>query len=208
MEVIFPVALAILVIAYSFYKLYSSKSRLQAEASEIAALLSKTIEDHERDLNDHLAAEHELAIVNAKLETLRSSTITPENSIPKHAHVEKVLELSQSLVQVKVDLDEMTQKFEESRGKQISVRVKMGQIGEQFVFFNEGFKYDRKETKSLLQPIDLICFEEDEVVFVEVKTGEAKLSQKQKRIKTNIQEGRVRFEVLRIDEQGFHWSDN
>jgi len=206
MEVVFSVALAILALVFYLYKTYTDKVRLREEANQLALLLDKTIEDHERDLNDHLAAEHELAIVKAKLETIRASTITPENSIPKQVHADKVSELTTQMAELRTQLDEVTVKFEESRGKQISNRVKMGQIGEQFVFFNDEFKYNRKETKSLLQPIDLICFEEDEVVFVEVKTGEAKLTPKQNRIKKNIDEGRVRFEVLRVDEKGFHWS--
>ena len=165
------------------------------------------IKENAQEIEDHKAAELELRLIKTKLETIQESALTPDNAVPKDIHVEKVVELSTKLTDMQNQLQQVTEKFEESRGKQISNRVKMGQIGEQFVFFNEEFKYDRKETKSLLQPIDLICFEEKEVVFVEVKTGEAKLSPKQKRIKDNINEGRVRFEVLRIDENGFHWSD-
>lgn len=206
MEVYLLAGLVVGILIYVTH-LHSQNKSLREETESLGEALSSTLIDQERALDDQQLSERELAIIKARLEGLEKSSLTPENSVPKNMHVEKVLELANKLGSTEMLLQDVTKKFEESRGKQISSRVKMGQIGEQFVFFNKEFKYDRKETKSLLQPIDLICFEDKEVVFVEVKTGESQLSSKQRRIRDNIQSGRVRFEVLRIDENGFHWSD-
>jgi predicted Holliday junction resolvase-like endonuclease len=201
MEVIFLLVLLIGGIIYHFKSHYS----LSKEVSTLDHLLRETLDEHERKLQDHKEHTQELAITTAKLESLKLSTFTPDNSVPKHLHAEKVFELYSELNSVRTQLASMTSQFEESRGKQISSRVRLGQIGENFSCLHDSFKYDRKATRAILQPIDFVCFEEDEVIFIEVKTGEAQLSTKQRRIRDNIKAGRVKFEVFRFDENGAHW---
>jgi predicted Holliday junction resolvase-like endonuclease len=74
----------------------------------------------------------------------------------------------------------------------------VGQIAENMAPFLKDFKYDPKSCHFLGQPIDYIIYGDDEVVFVEVKSGEAKLSSKQRKIRENISNGNVRFEVFRV----------
>lgn len=184
---------------------YNQSLKLKSELAISDKLLRETLIAHDRELSDHRESVQELAVVSAKLQTLKSSTLTPDNAVPKDMHVVKVLELTAKMNELQTQLNDMTCKFEESRGKQISERVRLGQIGEQFAALHENFKYDRKETKAILQPVDFVCFEPDEVVFVDIKTGNAQLSTKQRKIRDNIRAGRVRFEVFRIDENGAKW---
>ena len=199
MEVILLIGLAATLAVCSIY-LYQSNKTIKEEASSLGEILNQTLLDSEQALNDHKDAERQLAIAHAKLET----SLTPENSVPKEVYQSKVFELSQELQATQLMLKDTTKKFEESRGKQISERVRLGQVAENFSCFFEEFPYNRKETKALFQPVDLICFEEDEVIFIDVKTGNAKLSSKQRKIRDNIKAGRVRFEVHRLDENGYN----
>lgn len=189
------------VIAFLCYKI----SKLKEETQFLNDSVVSYMKDYDRILEDHKSAELELRLTQVKLDGLKQYALTPDNSVPKDLHIEKVFGLSTDLQETKAELQSMTQKFEESRGKQISNRVKMGQIGEQFSTLLSEFKYNRKETKAILQPIDFVCFEEDEVIFIEVKTGESKLSSKQRRIRDNINAGRVKFEVFRINDSGAEW---
>jgi len=166
-------------------------------------MLVSAIKEHERELSDHKESTQELAIVTAKLQAYKQSTLTPDNSIPKSMHVEKVLELCGELSSVKSELVDITKKFEESRGKQISERVRLGQVGENFAAFHDQFPYDRKNVKAMFQPVDLIYFGDDEIVLIDVKTGAATLNEKQRKIRDNIVAGRIRFEIHRIDENGY-----
>jgi len=84
-------------------------------------------------------------------------------------------------------------------GRNKSIEVRTGLIMEKLVPFTEVFKYDPSQARFLGSPIDLICFEEDCVVFVEIKTGEARLTDSQKRIKSLVDNGKVKFEIIRID---------
>jgi len=83
-----------------------------------------------------------------------------------------------------------------------SKEVRLGAIAETLTPFLEGFPYNPKKLRSLGSPIDYIAFEDDEVVLIEVKSGNAQLGSNQRRIRDLVKEGKVRFEVHRIDENG------
>jgi predicted Holliday junction resolvase-like endonuclease len=76
--------------------------------------------------------------------------------------------------------------------------VILGQITEQLVPFLDQFPYNPKQCQFLGQPIDYIIFEDEKVIFVEVKSGNSRLSKKQRLIKSNIEEGKVEFKEIRI----------
>lgn len=80
-----------------------------------------------------------------------------------------------------------------------SSEVRLGQISEQLVPFLDKFKYDPKNAHFIGMPIDYIVFNNDEIVFVEVKSGGSTLSKKQSEIKKLINGCKVRFETIRIN---------
>jgi len=80
-----------------------------------------------------------------------------------------------------------------------SSEVRLGQISENLAPFLKNFKYDPKRTHFLGNPIDYIIFEEDKVIFLEIKSGEAKLSQSQRKIKEMIKSGSVEWDEMRIN---------
>jgi predicted Holliday junction resolvase-like endonuclease len=201
MDVLLLLALAGL--SFAAYFLSNKASNLKRESDHLSELLITSTRDHEQAVNDHQVAQRDLCILTAKIEGIQSSSLTPENSIPKQIHIEKVIEMSNSISKMQGEILELTRKYEDSRGKQISERVRLGLVGENFAAFHDQFPYDRKLVKALFQPIDLIYFGEDEVVFIDVKTGAASLSTKQKQIRDNIKAHKVRFEVHQIDENGY-----
>jgi predicted Holliday junction resolvase-like endonuclease len=100
------------------------------------------------------------------------------------------------------EVNTLQEKFEKLQFQKISADVKLGAKAENLLPFLQSFPYKDDEIKGLFQPIDLIVFRPDEVVFVEVKSGDAQLSEKERRIRDNIKAGRVRFEVHRMNEKG------
>ena len=82
-----------------------------------------------------------------------------------------------------------------------------GQFSEQLAPFLHDFKYLPTECRFVGKPIDLIVFkgmdEKDinEVVFVEVKSGNARLSEHEKKLKEVIDKKKVRWEEYRIPEK-------
>jgi predicted Holliday junction resolvase-like endonuclease len=83
-----------------------------------------------------------------------------------------------------------------------SSEVRLGKIGENMAPFFTGWPYDPNKFRFLGNPVDGIQFEDDEVIFVEIKTGKARLTTSQKTVKQLVQEGKVRFATFRVGEDG------
>tara|TARA_Y100001938_G_scaffold149852_1_gene238290 strand:- start:3843 stop:4223 length:381 start_codon:yes stop_codon:yes gene_type:complete len=79
-----------------------------------------------------------------------------------------------------------------------SSEVRLGQISEQLAPFLDLFPYDPKKVQFLGNPIDYIYFGEDKVAIIEVKSGNARLSKKQKAIKALVLKGKVEWKEIRI----------
>ena len=82
--------------------------------------------------------------------------------------------------------------------------VLKGQLSEQFAPFSADFPCASTECNFQGKPIDFIGFKGldnkfvEEVLFIEIKTGNSQLSGVQKSVKRAIEEGRVRFVEVRI----------
>ncbi len=82
--------------------------------------------------------------------------------------------------------------------------VLTGQIGEQLAPFFPGFPCDPADARFLGKPVDFIAFAGasagviKEVLFVEVKTGDARLSGPERALKDAVQAGRVRWVEYRL----------
>jgi predicted Holliday junction resolvase-like endonuclease len=90
-----------------------------------------------------------------------------------------------------------------------------GQIAEQLAPLLPGFRYAPADARFLGDPIDYVVFggytdlrdargpvDGLDIVLLEVKQGGSALSSFQRAIARSVEEGRVRFEILRIAEDG------
>ncbi|MCL5018767.1 MAG: hypothetical protein M1416_03330 [Candidatus Pacearchaeota archaeon] len=81
-----------------------------------------------------------------------------------------------------------------------------GQFSEQLAPYLPEFEYLPTECRFIGKPIDFIVFKGadekkiDEVIFVEVKSGNAKLNQHEKNLKETIEKKKVRWVEYRIPE--------
>jgi predicted Holliday junction resolvase-like endonuclease len=82
-----------------------------------------------------------------------------------------------------------------------SSETRLGQITEQMAPFLKDFPYDPKQAHFLGMPVDYVVFTETDVVFLEVKSGQAALSQRQKQIKDQILNKRVLWKEYRVSGQ-------
>ena len=95
---------------------------------------------------------------------------------------------------------------EKKAKKELSARksseVRLGKIGENMAPFFKDWPYDPNQFRFLGNPIDGIQFGDDEVIFVEIKTGKARLTNSQKTVKQLVHEGKVKFATFRVGEDG------
>ena len=102
----------------------------------------------------------------------------------------------------------------QKRSVNTSRAVLKGKMAEQLAPIMPEFRYLPSDAKFLGDPIDYVVFdgytdfrdgdgvaEDIEVVLIDIKSGGARLSKGQQAIACAVQEGRVRFETIRIDFQ-------
>ncbi len=100
----------------------------------------------------------------------------------------------------------MRRSEQDARGDAVkrSRAVLTGQIGEQFAPYFPDFPCDPADARFLGKPVDYVAFtgmskgNPGEIVFIEVKTGDAKLSATEKAIKEAVEAGRVRWVEYRL----------
>lgn len=82
--------------------------------------------------------------------------------------------------------------------------VRGGRLAESLAPLVGGFPVDVTKpgtsTVFLGQPVDYVHFDPDEgVTFVEIKSGGAQLSPRQRRLRELVEQGRVRWETFRVE---------
>jgi predicted Holliday junction resolvase-like endonuclease len=95
--------------------------------------------------------------------------------------------------------DEKTQQYNKLISQKKSSEIRLGQISEHLIPFTKNFPFDPKKARFIGSPIDMIVFEENKIVFVEVKTGDSKLSNLQKNIRKIVEDKNIEWFELRID---------
>lgn len=90
------------------------------------------------------------------------------------------------------------EKYSKLYSQKKSSEVRLGQIAENFAPFLYDFPYDSKKARFIGSPIDVVVFEEDEIVFVEFKTGASQLNSNQRRVRDLIKDGKVSWKEIRI----------
>ncbi|HET7378736.1 MAG TPA: Holliday junction resolvase-like protein [Gaiellales bacterium] len=82
--------------------------------------------------------------------------------------------------------------------------VTVGKVSEQLVPYLPGFGYNPKDARFLGSPVDFVVFDGldagalERVVFLEVKTGGAALSTRERQVRDAIESGRIAWDELRI----------
>lgn len=78
-----------------------------------------------------------------------------------------------------------------------SLSTTYGKIFEQIVPFSKKFSFEPKNFRFIGDPVDGIAFNDNEVVFCEIKFNKSALSKKQRRIKELVQQKKVKWQELR-----------
>jgi predicted Holliday junction resolvase-like endonuclease len=87
---------------------------------------------------------------------------------------------------------------QELRFSKQSISTKHGKMAEQFMPFLKEYPYDSGNFRFLGTPVDGVQFNDDSIVFMEFKTGDSKLSDRQKKIKELVERKKVGFEEIRL----------
>lgn len=98
----------------------------------------------------------------------------------------------------KKQLDSSRLKIKKDLSLRKSREVIFGQSAEKVAPFLNLFGFDPQKSQFLGQPIDYIVFDEDEICLVEIKTGKARLTKKQREIKKLVEDKKISWKEVRI----------
>ena len=103
-----------------------------------------------------------------------------------------------------VGIQRLQEKTSTVEAQKKSSEVRLGQIAEQFFPLLGNYKYNHKTFHFLGWPCDGLQIEDDAIIFIEFKSGKARLSESQKKVRDLVAQGKVRFETFRVDDKGVH----
>ncbi len=85
-----------------------------------------------------------------------------------------------------------------------SGEVRFGKSWENFLPLMKVFRkrHDPNNFRFIGSPIDGISFDEDEIVFIEIKSGKSNLSHRQRNIKKLVEQKRMRWEEYKEKDLG------
>lgn len=149
-----------------------------------------------------LSTEYEVKIgkINANLESIKEQNKTDIEKLGKKLELKYV-----------EDMGNLKKQFKESEKKiktksvSGSRRSLVGKFIERFIPFLKDIPYEASDMHFMGQPIDYIVFEGlhrdniEKVTFLEVKTGESKLTKREKSLKDAIQKKKVSWKEIRVD---------
>ena len=85
-----------------------------------------------------------------------------------------------------------------------SKAVGIGFIYERLAPTLEGFTFNKNDCRSMFDPIDYVIFEGlsekqkvDKIIFMDIKSGKARLSQKQRKIKEAVANKKIQFKTYK-----------
>lgn len=105
-------------------------------------------------------------------------------------------------IKARDEADNYKERYEKELHFRKSSEVRLGKIGENLAPFLRDWPWDPKRFRFLGNPVDGIQFNNDEIVFVEMKTGGAKLSRSQKTFRDLVKDNKVSFVTFKITEGG------
>lgn len=180
MEIIAFISIIILLASLYFQSQYKNNVSLLSSENK----LLKTREDQ---LNTTISE------LNASLK--REQEIIQERKIELDKK-EKDIVLTLNDLEIQLAKEKEAKKKVTSQKK--SSEVRLGHIAETLAPFLDQFEFDPEACTFLGKPIDYISFGEEEVTFIEVKSGNSQLNNNQRRVRDLIKDKKVGWKEIRI----------
>ena len=182
----------ICVFILSFY-VYSLKSNFKAKESEIDSIKAQFAQDS----SSCLSREKTLHETISKLQdTLNKEQILIQNR-EDNIKLQEVA-YKETLSSLTTSLNEEKESKKKILSQKKSSEVRIGNIAEKLAPFLDDFEFDPEKCIFLGQPIDYISFGEDEITFIEVKSGKSQLNSKQRHIRDLVKAKHISWKEFRI----------
>lgn len=138
--------------------------------------------------------------LNQTISNLQISFKKEQDSIQvtKNELASKEKELLEKFESLESQLKQETENRKKVFSQKKSSEVRLGSIAETLAPFLDQFEFDPENCTFIGKPIDYISFGDDEITFIEVKSGQSKLNSKQRHIRDQIKAKLVGWKEIRI----------
>lgn len=102
------------------------------------------------------------------------------------------------VAKLREELEKKEESYKQLLSQKKSSEIILGQITEKLAPFLQYFTWDPQQAQFMGNPVDYIVFGDEEISFVEIKSGNAQLSIKQRKIKDLIKKGKVGWYEIKI----------
>lgn len=198
-----PLVVIIIALLLIQWNLYKQKSALHDNVLELTSELSSKnqaldlLKDYGEELKKRIDG---LESYQSKSESLAAQVTLYADKLSTAN--KQIGELNSRLLEQKTD-HEIKVKEERKDAVATSRTILKGQLSEQLVPLLPDFPYQTGDCKFFGQPIDYIVFkgmaagQVEEIIILDVKTGNAKLNRVQRQIRDCVKDGRVTFITLK-----------
>lgn len=205
MEPLLPIFLALVLGAIIIYNVYASFSRQNpkdnTEQKQQESILSEQIDkfiekDREKD-TIHETSVNKLAQEITSLKEKQSELLLTNKNWEKsykQLNAEQLFKIG-SLEKQILEVSEQKKKVTSQKK---SSEVRLGHIAETLAPFLDQFEFDPEACTFMGRPIDYISFGDDEITFIEIKSGNSQLSAKQRHIRDLVNNKLVAWKEVRI----------
>lgn len=107
-------------------------------------------------------------------------------------------DLTEKLLRLETKLTEETEARKKITSQKKSSEVRLGNIAETLAPFLDQFEFDPENCTFLGKPIDYISFADDEITFIEVKSGKSQLNSRQRHIRDQVKAKLISWKEIRI----------
>jgi predicted Holliday junction resolvase-like endonuclease len=183
----------IILIAILLFKLKSFKLNADSLLKQFLDLQGQltadknTYEDREQKLHQTITGLRE--VLSEEQQIIKTKELDLKN---------QEAGLLKNIAEVQKNLDEETENRKKVVSQKKSSEVRLGNIAETLAPFLDQFDFDPENCIFLGKPIDYISFEDEIITFIEVKSGKAQLSTKQRHIRDLIKDKQVAWKQIRI----------
>lgn len=128
-----------------------------------------------------------LLIIHSRSLNYRLQTVVTNN-----------IELIQARQEIENQNKQLQEDYRKLMAQKKSSEITTGLVVEQIAPILNEFKYNPQICRFIGTPIDYMVFGDEEIVFLEVKSANSNLTAKQRKIKSLVRRGKVRWEELQI----------
>lgn len=184
-------------IGYAIFKLKKSPLKPSNKSPDFSKEIDKLLEkEKEKDII-HESRVNKLTTEITDLKESQAALLLTNKNWEK-SYNKLNAELLSQVSSLEKQIAEVSEQKKKVTSQKKSSEVRLGNIAETLAPFLDQFDFDPENCVFLGRPIDYISFGDDEITFIEVKSGKSQLNSRQRQIRDLVKSKYVAWKEVRI----------